>query len=253
MYKALITDLDGSAVALSSDGRDVDVPTRKAVKAAQEAGAIISCATGRGWLLAKPVVESLGIKSLCVVGGGTTIIDPVTEEAQWQKFLDGGVANHVLDIFKQMVRRDTTISIDGSRRQLGDISDVQGRTSYLYLLGLEQSVAQKIISRVNIDLKGHAIAHTTISWSGSHLIDIHVTHTQATKEHAVSVWHKLEGVSKKETIAMGDSGNDIPLFNAAGFKIATDNATPELKALADYIAPAATDHALRHVIEKFLL
>ncbi len=52
---------------------------------------------------------------------------------------------------------------------------------------------------------------------------------------------------------MGDSGNDIPLFNAAGFKVAAGNATPALKELADYIAPKVEDGALEHVLQQFFM
>jgi len=36
-------------------------------------------------------------------------------------------------------------------------------------------------------------------------------------------------------------------------KVAVGNASNDLKAAADYIAPAQQDNALQHVIEKFLL
>ena len=52
---------------------------------------------------------------------------------------------------------------------------------------------------------------------------------------------------------MGDSGNDIPIFQSSGLKVAVGNATVGLKALADYIAPSVDQHALEHVIDRFLL
>lgn len=39
-------------------------------------------------------------------------------------------------------------------------------------------------------------------------------------------------------ICFGDNLNDIPLFKASDVRVAVENAKPELKALADYIAPS---------------
>jgi len=63
MYKALITDLDGSAVHIGSYGEDIDEQTRAAVRLAQDTGYHIACATGRAWRTAKPVIDKLGLRS----------------------------------------------------------------------------------------------------------------------------------------------------------------------------------------------
>lgn len=57
------------------------------------------------------------------------------------------------------------------------------------------------------------------------------------------------GVEKKDTIAIGDSHNDIPMFEASGQTICLGNGVPELKARADYV----TDTVLNDGIEKALL
>lgn len=48
-YEAIITDLDGTAVAVSSDGSDVSEADIAAVRRAQNNGCKIACATGRPW------------------------------------------------------------------------------------------------------------------------------------------------------------------------------------------------------------
>lgn len=47
--------------------------------------------------------------------------------------------------------------------------------------------------------------------------------------------------------------NDLPLFEASGFKVAMGNACPELKAVADYIAPSVTEDGLAHVVDRYIL
>jgi hydroxymethylpyrimidine pyrophosphatase-like HAD family hydrolase len=116
---------------------------------------------------------------------------------------------------------------------------------------IKESVAVRISNRINEDYL--AEAHFTPSWEGGSLVDLHVTDPGATKEYAILVWRQLEGVEKEETIGVGDSGNDIPIFHSSGLKVATGNATPTLKELADYVAPSVTENALAHVIDSFLI
>ena len=54
-------------------------------------------------------------------------------------------------------------------------------------------------------------------------------------------------------MAIGDGHNDIPLLEAAGFKVAMGNAPDEVKAVADYVAPSLQDDGVAEAIERFIL
>jgi HAD superfamily hydrolase (TIGR01484 family) len=252
MYKALITDLDGTAVAISSNGDDIDERTKQAVARAIDAGKKLSCATGRNWKMVKPVVSKLGLVSPCVIEGGTRIIDPLTEKTLWEKSLEGGASTKILELFKAESKIGVIMtSANVSGVPIDVIRSVPKDLRFIYLLATDEAAATAISNQINTS--GYAIAHITPSWDGGDLVDIHVTHPEATKEHAIQVWQRLQGIAKAQTIGIGDSGNDIPIFQASGWKVAVANATPVLKEMADYIAPSVDDHALEHVINKFLL
>lgn len=251
MYKALITDLDGTAVPLASNGESVSQATRRAIQRAVQSGSVITCASGRAWNEAKDVIAALGITSPCIIEGGTRIINPHTEETLWQKSLTSAAESEILHIFHAESDHGQVMhSIDPDPVDLVDVHAVPPGLRFLYLLAVDEAVAIRITNTIN--QQPHVIAHLTPSWDGAGLMDIHVTHRQATKEHAIAVWQDIMGVSPAETIGMGDSGNDVPIFQRVGLKVAVENATPELKALADYIAPSVDNDALRHVIGKFL-
>lgn len=59
-------------------------------------------------------------------------------------------------------------------------------------------------------------------------------------------------IPKKNTIGVGDSYNDISLLKSVGFPVAVENAVPEVKKIAKYIAPHHTKDALKDVIEKLV-
>ncbi len=138
-----------------------------------------------------------------------------------------------------------------TNEKLSNINRAPKTARVMYLLGIDDNTASEICNEINE--KQLAAAHPTLSWSGGGRIDVHVTHTEATKEHALEIWHEIEDITQDETIGMGDSGNDVPLFQSSGLKVAVSNATLELKSLADYIAPNDNQQALEHVIKHFVL
>lgn len=251
MYKALITDLDGTAVPLAAMGADVNKSAKHAIQQATQAGKIITCASGRAWNEAESVVAALGITSPCIIEGGTRIIDPKTGQTLWQKSLDNDAELEVFRIFKTQANHGQIMhSVNPLTIDINEVTEVPLGLRFLYLCGVNEQVAIRIVNAIN--QRHDSIAHLTPSWDGNSLVDIHVTHREATKEHAIQVWQEMVGVTPAETIGMGDSGNDVPIFARAGLKVAVKNATPELKALADYIAPSVQEDALTHVINKFL-
>jgi hypothetical protein len=252
MYKALITDLDGTAIAISSNGDDIDAATKETIQRAIALGKRLTCATGRDWEGTKSVVSKLGFVAPCIIEGGTRIIDPLSEKTLWEKSLELGASTKILEVFKAQSKTGVVMSsADIHGAPLASVQSVPKDLSFLYLLAIPEATAIKISNYINA--QSFAIAHNTPSWDGNGLIDVHVTHREATKEHAIQVWQQLEAIEREETIGVGDSGNDVPIFQSSGLKVAVGNATPDLKSLADYIAPAQNEHALLHIINKFLL
>lgn len=252
MYKALITDLDGTAIPLSSTGADIPESTKSAIQVALQSGMKITCATGRQWKLAKPVISSLGLISPCIIEGGTRIIDPITEQTIWEKSFETGESFKLLKIIKAESKAGLLMdSFDTSYRDINAVQSVPDVLRFLFLLNVEQHIADTISHRVASET--NAIAHSTLSWFGNGLVDIHITHPEATKQHAIEVWQDMEGISKDQTIGMGDSGNDVPIFLASGYRVAVGNATLDLKSKADLVTKPITEDPLEYVINTILM
>ena len=252
MYKALITDLDGTAVSIASNGSDINDATKRAVHKATRAGKKLACATGRDWKIAQPIITKLGFTSPCIIDGGTRIVEPTTGKTLWEKTLEENVPDQILGILKSETKTGLIMhSLDATCQPLNTIESLPSTLHFVYLLSVSEETAVRVSNKLNV--QRYAVAYFTPAWSGDGLVDIHITHPQATKEHAIKVWQKREGVTKEEVIGLGDSGNDIPIFQSSGLKVAVGNATPSLKQLADYIAPSVDDQALEYVINTFLL
>lgn len=248
-YKSLIADLDGTIVRIASDGSEVTDDMRQAVQDAREHKFDIACATGRPWELAKPVIEALGLSAPCIVEGGARIIEPGSEATLWEKSLEAPALQAALAIFQRESDAGRVYTAQLAPAELSTVTEVPQGSRFIYLLDLNSDLAVRVAAAV--DREGFAAAHVTPSWSGREKLDVHVTHPEATKQHAAEAWQQLRGISMEQTIGMGDSRNDIPLFRATGTHVAVEDADPEIKRLADYVVPHCKEGALIHVLTHF--
>ncbi len=64
---------------------------------------------------------------------------------------------------------------------------------------------------------------------------------------------ELTGIKRENTIAIGDSNNDMDMINYAGVGVAMANSQQSILDIADYITDSAKDCGVAAAIEKFLL
>ena len=60
------------------------------------------------------------------------------------------------------------------------------------------------------------------------------------------------GVTREQTMAFGDYFNDVGLLDAAHWSFAMDNAHPEVRAHARFVAPANTANGVVRTIRSVL-
>ena len=61
------------------------------------------------------------------------------------------------------------------------------------------------------------------------------------------------GIDIKETIGVGDAGNDLNLIKSAGLGVAMGNAFDFVKEAANYVAKTNEEDGVAEVINKFIL
>lgn len=61
------------------------------------------------------------------------------------------------------------------------------------------------------------------------------------------------GISQAETMAIGDSGNDLAMLKVAGLSVAMGNADEDLKTLADFVTSSNDAQGVAQAIARFVL
>ena len=82
--------------------------------------------------------------------------------------------------------------------------------------------------------------------------NLEIIFKDAEKGRALSALADQLSVSIEQTIAVGDSENDISMIKAAGLGLAMENAKAEVKAIADSVICHCDEHAVKFIKEKYV-
>lgn len=252
MIKAVIIDLDGTAVDLPAES-EISPAMSLAVKSALAAGIKICAATGRSVNFARPLIQGLNLKDPCVVSGGARIVDPVTEKELWGLDIPRKALEEVFAIVKPTGIRGLWNDHSAEDYYNGAL-DLSGLLSVGDVYFVELSFVPKEQAPGLRDrlAKVEGIEVIRVGSQREGVIDIHILNKEATKEHAIYELQKMLNITKDECVGVGDGHNDLHLFNAVGHKVAMGNAVPELKAAADRTIGSVSEDGLAAFLNELV-
>jgi HAD superfamily hydrolase (TIGR01484 family) len=244
-YKAIICDIDGTLIL--NDG--VALPTQKVIEAVKRASQKIhfGVATARPYFLAKHITASLQLSGPSIIHGGAQIINLTSGKVLKEQKI---ASEDILKAFKITQEMNLVFKIDEEMESLEmpknwHPHDILGAYIPALSLKLARLLEKKLSNIPTISV------HLVPSWHKGK-ITVDISHASVGKQYAILEIAEILGIKTDEIIAVGDGYNDFPLLMACGLKIAMGNAVPELKAIADYIAPSVEEDGIVDVIEKFI-
>ena len=243
-------DIDGTLTPQDPQGK----PTKKVIEAIEKAKehVAVCIVTGRPIFWASPVLKSLNLYYPCIVTAGSQIINPVTKKVVWQKTIPQKEAEEICELLRQLELPFVSPKKTHKRKVVPTYFipiPKEGQT----VLGVPNLTEKKIeLLTKHLAKFKNISAHRTFGYHGDKDW-IQITHAEATKQHAIVEVAKMLRINTHEMIGVGDGYNDFPLLMACGLKVAMGNAIPQLKEIADYIAPSVEEDGVAHVIERFIL
>lgn len=251
-FKALMVDVDGTLIPYHYES----FPSKKVVSSLQAAQKKLDVClvTGRAYNAIEPILSSLPGTAYAVTNGGAVVIDIKTKKPIYEEPITYACAKEIVKILRQenipfFLKSNMYESVHGN----GPFKESETFKKAYMIYAFEDYPEEKITKLFlrfshMTDLTLHKTRHKKPNHFG-----FNITHARATKLHGiVSVCEKLH-IKHEEIIGVGDGYNDFPLLMASGLKVAMGNAIPELKAIADYIAPPVTEDGICDVINKFIL
>ena len=261
----LFLDLDDTL--LSSD-LSISEENLNAIRRASDIGVKVIICTGRGIFSVQHIAEKLQIEwnncyIICLNGGAVykgfppTLIKERLFDNQSALLIYETAKKYGVDV---QIYRDDMLILDHISEQvqmyieklkpnyilIDNIADYDGKIAKVLLIGpndqllkIEKELQQKLKGRFNI------------FFSNPHYLEF--TGIGTTKGEAMAELSKVAGIDLCQTIAMGDSFNDISMIKTAGLGIAVRNAVDPLKSQADYITKNTHDEsAVAEVIDRFI-
>ncbi len=254
MIRLIASDLDATMVPEGTF--DLNPEYFDVIRQLKQKGILFVAASGRHYTsiekLMKPVgsdIVALGGNGTCIMYGGKPISYTEIGQDLYLRVLRAARECHPEMIMTEnpdVVYTDSDNEpvcrwvLDGYRvnlRKCDDLAEVRPPIlkSALYVTDAARDVEK---------LRGEFGDELNIMTAGDHWVDI--VSKEADKGSALGKVQELFGISREETIAFGDNGNDIGMLKLAGHSYAVGNAREEVKAAADeVIGPIGEDAVLR--------
>lgn len=248
--RAIIFDIDGTAI----DSPKQKLPSKALTDSIDRAKQryYLSAATGRVWSFVKPVLQGMHLTDPSIISAGTQICNPTTGEILWQKTIPQKSLGEVIEILKtnpgyKILYGDYTEDDYLENRGIYPQEFVeQGSVYFLNQIFVPDTKAVEVSDKLN---RIEGVTCVMVSSQKSGCRDIHIVNKAATKEHAVAELLKILKVNKANSIGIGDSYNDVHLFNAVGYKVAVENSIPELKEVADKIIGSVKEDGMAKYLD----
>ncbi|MGL5268884.1 MAG: HAD family hydrolase [Spiroplasma sp.] len=133
--------------------------------------------------------------------------------------------------------------------KINSFSDIKEQISKVLVIlehYWDSSEIKKFINEFEIEFPDLTIVqyHTNVFSIGNKNIN---------KGTAISWLCKYLNIDIKNALAIGDSFNDLPMFEIVGHPVVMDNAHKAVKTYAEWIAPNNDNHGVYHTINHYLL
>ncbi len=267
-YRLLVVDVDGTLVDKEGKISAVDA---QAIAKAQSAGVQVSLSTGRVIRACRRIIEELSLEGHHIFYDGAVISDPVKNDVIYMKTIDEAVVRRVVEFSranKIYLELYTTEKFYAERTNWSDIvhRNYFGVDPVIEDLDkiceCHKIVKAELISRSKEEDEqvqmfkrefngflrfspAHSPAHPDIEF-------MNIVDPGVSKGNALRFFIDYFGLDRDEVLAIGDGLNDVPLFEAAGTKVAMGNAYEELKSLADDITLDVENGGVAAAIDKYL-
>lgn len=265
-YKIIFTDLDDTLLNSEKKVSEVD---KEAIKKAQEMGVKFVLSSGRPtfamWDLAKELeLDKYG--SYILSYNGSIITDCATKENIFEVSLEKEDLHlmydfsrenkvHILTYIDDEIVSETesqyiTEEVKMTKMNhnlVKDFKESVNKSSVKCMLLEEPSYLKEVEKK----LKESYGDRYSIAISKPFFLE--VTKLGIDKGVALEKLSEYLGIDIRDTIAVGDSYNDIPMLKKAGLAVAVENANEDTKKICGYITKSNNNGGMAHLINELIL
>ena len=284
MIKLIASDMDGTL--LDKDG-GISFFNQKMIKEAQKKGVHFVIASGRAYADIEPVMKKHDITCACVTGNGAQYIDESGKLVS-ACYLNDEDAYKTIDILNELEIKFMIYTLEG----IYSIEPIEVVQDAFIIRGVklhpettyEQSKARLMahhsifkmselkyekgflkdkqiikIEAFSIDIdkieeaKKRFKALHNISYLSSFPDNVEITHLEATKGKILQKAIQLFHIKEEEVMVIGDSYNDLSMFELFENSVAMGNSVDAIKEKAKYMSASYLEDGVGKAIERWVL
>jgi Cof subfamily protein (haloacid dehalogenase superfamily) len=270
-YELVAIDVDGTLV---NSENHLSEGTKEAVRAVMTNNIGVTLVSGRARLTMAPFLAELGITLPFISSSGAHIIDPVSNKTLYYSAMPREVLSVIVEharavptpiIFQESDR----IYYEGSQELLQHLSETYKiditvaddlKAHFIHVDDILQAHAEPtkvymchdpaIVQGIEAKLQRH---HLPIAMTYSAPPYLEITSLEATKGKAIQRLANHLHIPLERILAIGDSRNDLSMFEVVGKRVAMGNAVPEVQAVADLIAPSNDEDGVAWTLRNVVL
>ncbi len=268
-YPLIVTDFDGT---LLRDDHTIAQETLDAIKRYQSLGGRFAICTGRTLSSILPIARGLGLKGLVACFQGSIVADIESGEIVEDGFIESsGAAKicrameeknlhiHAYDTYEYYSNMDDEL-LKKYEQIVGVKAKVETNQPLSALIEGSQMKIRKVLALMPPEEKKSVYEYLSsklgeeyyVTYSSVFLVEItNRNYSKATALERIAAYYDT---TIEQTIAVGDSLNDLPMIERAGLGVAVKNADVLLHEKADLsLAYSNNENAIGHIIDEYAL
>lgn len=281
MIKLIASDLDGT---LLDEPNQISKINLDAIEYAYQKGAKFCFATGRDPQSVNDITCLLKHKPVLLLGNGSEVYDE-DENLVFQNFFNNKYLEEVCEI---MNKRDvphmifttdgfytTTNPVEVRRRFIERIGKIKNQEmAHIFATNMDKpcnnlvqiediqefAKTKKVLkvegfhynSKPVEDVKKELEKFTELSHLSTGKNNVEVTNLTATKGLALKRYCKYANIKEDEVMVMGDSHNDLSMFEFFKYSFAPENSIQEIKDYAYKVVKSCDEHGVSQAIYEFI-
>jgi HAD superfamily hydrolase (TIGR01484 family) len=285
MIKLLALDLDGTV--LNSRGEILE-ENRRAIRAAEEAGVLVTIATGRRFRDARPVGVALELNAPLITHNGALLKYAESQETVAADLIETETSLEIVRVGKAY-GGDAFVSVDphGPGTLIYDRVSAENEPLRRYLNwaetlhGHEAHSAVIHVKRLEDELAKHEVIHVSFSGtcrSMSSMLEyleielgndvtilatvyprrdftlLDILPPGSSKGTGLKKLASINGIQPGDTMAIGDNFNDLGMLEFAGTPVVMGNADPSLLEREEFYTTLSNDEGgVAAAIDEFIL
>lgn len=258
-YKLVVLDMDGT---LLNNEHHVSIANKEVIHRLKREGTSVVLASGRPYESIYPYVKDLDIDLPIIAANGALIKSPLTSEVYYSSGLPINLAEEIIE-YGQENQFPISLYLDGEVHTFNEsMVKVHWELEKINARLIDKFVGNRDLFKIIYANTPQKIEEAYIHLEQKYKEKLYITRSDAiyldvmninaSKGKALYKLMDMLQISSHEVLVLGNSFNDIAMFEVAGLAIAMDNSPQEVKDAANFVTKSNNDDGVAYALDRYI-